>query len=218
MAVTSEPQYLADEAEHDWQLGYRVMGDPHQEIRQVLIDNGWLDIYRNQDWQHFGNDRDWARHPNGYYQPAVIAITQEGRILYRWRCVPRHSNISGAGARPEANYVWQQIKEGLNSNTDAEPDENPVLTSKDPAWPVFMIFLLAHGWFLKPRAYPLFRDTNQKWQSPQKMIPRIAGFFVAWAVAAVTLPLSWVAIAAAIWAAIVTPGIIEFNRKFQHVK
>ena len=68
MGVTSEPQYLADEAEQDWELNFKVVGDPHQEIRHALKEKNWLDVYSNDNWQHFGNDRDWTRHPNGYYQ------------------------------------------------------------------------------------------------------------------------------------------------------
>ncbi|MCS5574627.1 MAG: hypothetical protein NZ789_17000 [Pseudomonadales bacterium] len=217
VAVTSEPQYLADEAEQDWELSYKVVGDPHQEIRQTLAGRGWLDIYRNQNWQHFGNDRDWARHPKGYYQPAVIAVTKEGRVLYRWRCVPRHSNISGAGARPAANYVWKQIQESLRQSDDAPIDEDPVMTSKDPFWPLFLMFLMAHGWFLKPKVFPLQRGTEERWVHPKKMIPRIFGFIGAWTIAALTLPLTWVGVAAAVWVAIVIPGIIDIHQKFQHI-
>jgi len=217
VAVTSEPQYLADEAEQDWEVGYKVIGDPHQEIRQALTNRGWLDIYRNQNWQHFGRDRDWARHPHGYYQPAVIALTKEGRVLYRWRCVPTHSNISGAGARPAAEYVWQQIREGLEQSVDSPVDEDPVMTSKDPLWPVFLVFIMAHGWFLKPKVFPLQRGNTTRWRHPNKMIPRIFWFVGAWILAAFTLPLTWVGIAAVTWIAVVTPGIIDIHQKFQHI-
>ena len=199
-------------------MSYSVVGDPHQEIRQTLAERGWLDIYRNQNWKHFGNDRDWARHPHGYYQPAVIAMTRDGRILYRWRCIPKHSNISGAGARPEADYVWGKIQQGLAGTEDAIEDTEPVLTSKDPAWPFFLMLLLAHGWFLKPRAFPLARGASAKWGHPSRMFPRILGFFAAWIAAAITLPLTWVAAAAAIWMVVVTPGIVDISRKFQHTE
>ena len=218
IAVTSEPQYLAEEARKDWELNYKVIGDPHQEIRQFLADRGWLDIYRNQNWQHFGGDRDWARHPHGYYQPAVLALTKTGRVLYRWRCIPKRANLSGAGARPSGDYVWRKVKEGLNRSDDAIVDEAPVLTSKDPSWPIFLLFLLAHGWFLKPKVFPLQRGNKTRWRHPSKMLPRILGFIGLWSIATFTLPFTWVGIIAAIWIVVVTPGVIDIHQKFQHVE
>ena len=218
MGVTSEPQYLADEAEQDWELNFKVVGDPHQEIRHALKEKNWLDVYSNDNWQHFGNDRDWTRHPNGYYQPAIVAISKEGKILYRWRCVPRYSNLSGAGARPAADYVWQQIQAHIETSGDAILDEDPEMTSKDFPWPVFLIFLLAHGWFIKPRVFPLERGTGSKWRHPKKMIPRLIGFASAWIAAAAALPLHWFLMGAALWVVIATPGIIDIHRKFQHIR
>jgi hypothetical protein len=61
-------------------------------------------VFYNEDVCHL-RERNWINHPNGYFQPAVIAIHNSGQILYRWRCVPRFSNMSGAGGRPEASYT-----------------------------------------------------------------------------------------------------------------
>ena len=95
VAVTSEPQVLAGEAEIDWGLSFPVVGDPHHEIRDELSERGCLDIFVNADYDVLG--REWASHPKGYFQPAVAALAKDGRVLYRWRCVPNRSNISGAG-------------------------------------------------------------------------------------------------------------------------
>lgn len=125
--------------------------------------------------------------------------------------------MSGAGARPSADYVWRQIQNHLQQSGDAAIDEAPVMTSKDMPWPVFLMFLLAHGWFLKPKVFPLERGTGGQWRHPSRMINRMLGFGGAWILAVITLPLSWVALAAAIWVAVITPGIIDIHRKFQHV-
>ena len=77
-AITSEPQTLATEAEEDWGLGFPVVGDPHHEIRKDCLDRGWVDVFYNTDSGHL-RERSWASHPNGYYQPAVVAINSGSR-------------------------------------------------------------------------------------------------------------------------------------------
>ncbi|MEM7018813.1 MAG: hypothetical protein AAF512_15915, partial [Pseudomonadota bacterium] len=88
--ITSEPHSLAAEAESAWEMSIPVVGDPHHEIREDLSKRGWLDVFFNTDYGHL-RERNWASHPKGYYQPAVIAIHKSGRVLYRWRCVPKYS-------------------------------------------------------------------------------------------------------------------------------
>mgnify|MGYP003327993394 CR=1 FL=1 len=122
--ITSEPHSLASEAEEAWELPFSVIGDPHHEIRQQCKEKGWLEIFYNKDYGHL-RARSWASHPNGYYQPAVLTLDKSERVLYRWRCVPKFDNMSGAGARPEANYTWQKIKEGLKAVDDAPLDQTP---------------------------------------------------------------------------------------------
>ena len=213
-AITSEPQSLADEAQQDWELSYQVVGDPHHEIRDELAAREVVDIYRNEEFDVLG--REWASHPKGYFQPAVVAMANDGRVLYRWRCVPDRSNIGGAGVRPEVGYVWSQVKNALQTEGDAAFDDTPVMTSKNPPWLLFLCFLTAHGWFLRPKPFPLPRDGEAEWVNPARMIPRLVVFALAWIAALVLLPALWVGAAALLWLAVLTPGLIKIHRQFQN--
>ena len=158
--ITSEPQTLATEAEVEWGTQFPVIGDPHHEIRKVCKDRGYLEVFYNEDDGHL-RERSWASHPKGYYQPAVLAVHKSGRVLYRWRCVPRFSNMSGAGGRPEADYTWDKIQLALDTTEDSAPDLTPEMGSETVSWPKFLLILTAHGWFLRPRAFPLAREGAQ---------------------------------------------------------
>ena len=214
-AVTSEPQTLATDAEQAWDFRFPAIGDPHHEIREELKNRGWVDVFFNEDYGHL-RERQWASHPKGYYQPATIALTKTGRILYRWRCVPKYSNMSGAGARPEANYTWQKIREAMRQTEDAEPDKDPVLGAEDLSWPKFLLILTAHGWFIRPKAFPLTKEGDKKRVSPGKMMPRVWAFLAIWALAFAILPIQWSVAAMALWLLILTPGLIEIHRQFQN--
>ena len=214
-AITSEPQSLATEAEDDWEIPFPAIGDPHHEIRESCKAHGWVDVFYNEDCGHL-RDRDWASHPKGYYQPAVLALGHDGRVLYRWRCVPKRSNMSGAGARPEARYTWEHIQSARQASTDAEPDRHPELGAEDLSWFRFLLILVAHGWFIRPKAFPLARPEDKTRVSPGSMMPRVYGFLALWVVALIVLPVSWVAIAAVTWALVLTPGLIEIHRQFQN--
>lgn len=214
--MTSEPQALATEAADDWETGFPAIGDPHHEIREICRDRGWLDLYYNTDCGHL-RERDWASHPRGYYQPGVLAIARDGRCLYRWRCVPGRHNMSGAGARPEARYTWERIREYLARADDAPPDPEPPLGAEDLSWPRFLLLLTAHGWFLRPRAFPLARPDDPERVSPGAMMPRVYAFIALWILALVLLPATWVGLAALAWVLVLTPGMIEIHRQFQHV-
>ena len=176
---------------------------------------GWLDIFYNEDFGHLYK-RPWASHPKGYYQPAVLAVSREGQVLYRWRCVPKYSNQSGAGGRPEARYTWEQMQATQASRTDAEPDRAPVMGSQTISWPRFLMILFAHGWFVRAKAFPLGRQSDTPSVSPRKMMRRVYGFVAIWIAVFALLPIGWAAAAAAAWLAIMTPGIIEIHRQFQN--
>lgn len=218
--ITSEPHSLAVEAEDAWHMSIAVIGDPHHEIRTDLQHRGWLEVFYNKNFGHL-RERAWASHPNGYYQPAVIAIDKNGQVLYRWRCVPRYSNMSGAGARPEARYTWNKIKARLHSNKTAttsmpELDRNPVMGSETLSWFKFLLLLTAHGWFIRPKAFPLLREGDKDRVSPKAAMSRWKYFLSGWLAALIALPLSWVAIALLLWMVLLTPGIVEIHRQFQN--
>lgn len=192
-----------------------VVGDPHHEIRKDLQSRGWLDVFYNPDYGHL-RERGWADHPNGYFQPAVLAADKNQRVLYRWRCVPKYSNMSGAGARPDARYTWNQIKAQQRLVGDAAPDTAPELGAPDLSWFHFLLIMSAHGWFIRPRAFPLLRDGGKDQVSPTDALRRAYVFLALWVVASFALPLSWVATALLVWAAAFLPGLVEIHRQFQN--
>ena len=213
--ITSEPQSLAVEAEDSWELTFPIIGDPHHEIREQCKNRGWLDVFYNEDYGHL-RTRAWASHPKGYYQPGVLALHKSEQVLYRWRCVPKFSNMSGAGARPEAIYTWDQIKEGMQTKEDAALDQSPVMGAKDLSWFRFLLIMTAHGWFIRPKAFPLKRDGDKDRVSPAAVMPRVYGFLGLWIIMLIFLPLSWVGVAALSWAIAFAPGLIEIHRQFQN--
>jgi len=213
--ITSEPQALAVEAEEAWNLNFPIIGDPHHEIRKICAERGWLDLFYNENAGHLRN-RKWTSHPKGYYQPGVLAVHRTGRVLYRWRCVPKYSNMAGAGSRPEAVYTFDEIRNNLEKTEDAPMDKNPKLPYEPQSWPRFLLGMTAHGWFLRPKVFPLMREGDTPSADPEKMMRRVWGFLAMWGVLLALLPTSWVGIAAALWVAILTPGIIEIHRQFQN--
>jgi hypothetical protein len=212
--ITSEPHSLASEAEDAWHMSIPVIGDPHHEIREDLKARAWLDIFYNEDAGHL-RERSWASHPKGYYQPAVIAVDKSGRVLYRWRCVPKFSNMSGAGARPEARYTWDYMQDAMSSPGDAALDQSPLLGAKDLSWPKFLLILVAHGWFIRARAFPLLREGEKAKVSPRDAMRRVWIFVGAWILALLAFPPVWVGLAAIGWMLALIPGLLEIHRQFQ---
>lgn len=214
-AITSEPQTLATEAEDEWEFGFPCVGDPHHEIREDLKARGWLDLFYNEDYGHL-YERAWASHPKGYYQPGVLAVNHDQHVLYRWRCVPKYNNQSGAGARPEARYTWDTMREAQASSADADLDRTPVMGSQTISWLRFLMILFAHGWFVRAKAFPLARDGDAPSVSPRKMMRRVYGFLAIWLAVFVLLPLGWALAAAFGWLIVTTPGLLEIHRQFQN--
>ncbi len=213
--ITSEPQTLASEAQHAWGLSYPIVGDPHHEIRQDLSARGWLDVFFNPNDGHLRH-RAWTSHPNGYYQPAVISVDTSERVLYRWRCVPKYQNMSGAGARPDAAYTLDQINQAMNSSKDAELDRQPVMGAGELNWLQFLLILTAHGWFLRPKAFPLLRNGDKDSVTPNQAMRRVYVFAGLWIVSLLVFPLQWVGLAFATWLIALVPGMIEIHRQFQN--
>ena len=114
-AITSEPQHLADQAHSDWALNFENVGDPHQEVSRTLSERGWLTLYTNDKSLEFiQRGTTWkVEHPKGHFQPGVLAVTRENRLLYRWRSVPSAENMQGTLARPTPTYAWDKIEKAL---------------------------------------------------------------------------------------------------------
>lgn len=206
---------MAQEAEEAWELSFPIIGDPHHDIRRGLSERGWLDVFFNADDGHLRN-RSWTSHPNGYYQPAVIAIDQAGRVLYRWRCVPKYQNMSGAGARPEAHYTLGKIREAVASSGDAELDRKPLMGADELNWFQFLLILTAHGWFIRPKAFPLLRNGSKDAVTPNQAMRRVWIFVGVWLASLMVFPLQYVGVAFCTWLFALTPGMVEIHRQFQN--
>jgi hypothetical protein len=221
-AITSEPQTLARNAQDDWETGFQHVGDPHQEIASTCAQRGWLSLFTN-DWgpDIIGTAPAWLSHPNGYFQPGVLALGRGGRVLYRWRCRPDRSNVGGAVARPVPGHVWRRVQEALAQGPDAADvahDDAPELDSPRIPWPFFVMLLLANGWFLRPVPFDQRSGRDTAWRRQRNAMLRMAGFAAGWIAAAVFLPLWVVAVAFAAWLAKVGPGIRLVNERFQNVR
>ena len=218
-AISSEPQALSDRAKAEWSLDFETLGDPHHEIAGTCRERGWLDLFVNQrlDFlkQSTKDAKDWKpTHPKGYFQPGVLALNSEGRVLYRWRSVPTHNNMGGAAGRPLAGYVWSGIERALTESpheTDASLDADPHLDFSGIPWPVFASLLIANGWFLGARG---FRSPGHIAGAALRMF----GFVGGWIAAFVWLPVLPVAGALALWAAYITPKVRWVGQEFQNEK
>lgn len=134
--------------------------------------------------------------------------------------------MSGAGGRPEARYTWDLIKGALSFGKeasgrekfgqDAELDREPMMGAGNLSWFKFLVIMTAHGWFLRPRAFPLLRDGSKASVTPSQAIRRAYLFLGLWVLALAFLPISWVAVSALLYAIALTPGLIEIHRQFQN--
>ena len=217
-AITSEPQSLARDAQEDWQTDLEHVGDPHHEILETCRARGLLTLFV-ADW---GNDlvsHDWVSHPKGYYQPGVLAMTQGGRVLYRWRSRPNRQNIGGAIARPTPEHVWRNLEPELDStSTDDVPlDEAPELDAKAAPWPLFVTLLLANGWFLRAKTFAHSPGAGDERARIRRAMRRIPLFIVFWVLLAIVLPGWAVATAALVWLAWITPSVVTVHKRFQNV-
>jgi hypothetical protein len=216
-AVTSEPHSLATEAEQTWDFGFPSIGDPHHEILGACRERGWIDLFVNEQYDLL-KTRSWTAHPKGYFQPGVLALTGEGRVLYRWRCRPTRKNVGGAVERPTPEHAWAETLSRLDTAVAEPPlDLTPEMDTKPPSWPFFVLLLLAHGWFLRPEPFPLGREGEEPAGNPRAMFPRIFGFFALWMAAFVFLPTVVAALALGGWAAFITPKLITAHQEFQNI-
>ena len=124
--------------------------------------------------------------------------------------------MSGAGARPEANYTWQKIKEGLRAVDDAPLDQTPKMGAKELSWFRFLLIMTAHGWFIRPKVFPLQRNGDKDNVSPTGVMPRVYMFIAFWASLFLLLPITWFGLSFLTWFLAYTPGLIEIHRQFQN--
>ncbi len=220
-AVTSEPQTLADRAVPAWDLTFDTIGDPHHEIAQTCRDRGWLDLIVNTDPSLLQREAPslgyMPTHPKGYYQPGILVLTRDARVAYRWRSIPNRSNAGGAAVRPTADHVWQQTQAGLTEAADVSLDERPTMDAPRVIWPLFVAILIANGWFIRGRPFPLMEGGPSHTRRIRRAMRRLAGFVVLWIAAFVVLPVLPVAVALGAWTAWIIPQIRSIHNHFQHV-
>lgn len=219
-AVTSEPQRLADDTRADWQLNFEVLGDPHHEISGACRERDWLDLFVNTKTDLFEQDEAAGfSHPRGYYQPGVLALDRNGRILYRWRGVPTRKNMGGAAERPTAGHVLRKLEAALAAaQGDAPLDDNPELDMRGIPWPLFVSVLTANGWFIRPRPFPHQPGGPPIQARFLRAILRIPMFVAVWVLAFLYLPPLWVGLALVAWVAWITPGVRYINEQFQNAR
>ncbi|MFP6582245.1 MAG: hypothetical protein VCD00_06785 [Candidatus Hydrogenedentota bacterium] len=224
-AITSEPHSLALNAQEHWETGFDHIGDPHQEILAECSERGWLSLFI---WQHAENSStqltEWVSHPKGYFQPGVLALNQEKRVLYRWRSRPDRQNIGGAAGRPTAAHVWECVQAALEAPSDAQDvslDESASLDGLRAPWPIFLALLIGNGWFLKPVFFGQRTGKNPKDSLKARIRNaqlRLMFFIIGWIAAFAILPL-WIPIVAlAGWVAWIAPKINKVNKGFQNVR
>ena len=194
-AITSEPQYLADQAHQHWELSFENVGDPHQEIPRLCSERDWLTLYANKgDLEFLQRGADWeVEHPKGYFQPGVLALTNSGRILYRWRSVPSVENLNGTLARPTAKYAWSEIEKSLvagDTAEDAAHDDQPEIDSRPPPRLVFIAALIANGWFLGVKSFLYSPGAASPPKRFAAAFKRWILFFAFWIAAVVFLPIT----------------------------
>jgi hypothetical protein len=220
-ALTSEPQSLARNAQDDWETGFEHVGDPHQEILGQCVERGWLSLFVN-DWgeDFIGGKMSWVSHPKGYFQPGVLALTRDARVLYRWRCRPTRQNIGGALARPTAPHVWTRVQAALAepaNASDVPHDDNPTFDTSPVPWPLFVSVLISNGWFLRPAGFDQRAGGVSVALRQRNAVLRIPVFLAAWVAAFAYLPLWIPVLALAGWVAKITPGVRMVNKRFQNV-
>jgi hypothetical protein len=220
-AVTSEPQTLARAAEEDWKTGFEHVGDPHHEILGQCKDRGWLSLFRND----FGDDfkpetGDWISHPKGYFQPGVLALSRDERVLYRWRSRPTRRNAGGAVMRPTALHVWSQLsaaREAPSETRDVAHDDEPVSDGAVAPWPIFVSLLLANGWFLRPVPFDYQVNGSPLRDRLRRAGIRLLVFIAAWIVAFAALP-TWIpSLTLIAWGGMILPGVRVVHNRFQNV-
>ena len=217
-AVTSEPQVLAARARQDWDLPFECIGDPHHEIADAARVRGWLDLYVQDAGEFLTRDTVWdVTHPKGHFQPGVLVLNSDGQLLYRWRSVPSRANAGSAAGRPEADYVWGEVRQALAQQTgeDAALDEAPMLDSRPVIFPLFAALLMANGWFMRPQPFTYQGDGRNPMQRIPMVMLRLFLFISLWAGAFAFLPTSWVSVALLLYLPIAVRGVRRVYTSFQ---
>ena len=218
-AVTSEPQALASRAQEDWGLPFECVGDPHHEIAAGVSERGWFDLRTSETNEFLIRDTKWeVSHPKGFFQPGTLAIASDQRVLYRWRSIPTRKNAGGATSRPTPEHVWGRVQEALSfdSAQDVVLDNEPTLDSRPPPFAFFALVLMAHGWFLRPRAFTYQGDGKIPTDRFPMVLLRLVVFLSLWVAAFALLPGLWVGVALALYLPIAIRGLRQIYTTFEN--
>ena len=123
-------------------------------------------------------------------------------------------------ARPLPEHVWQRVQTALASKSreDAAWDEAPALDAPKIFWPLFVLVLLANGWFIKPRVFNLqpVQQTSVRRRQIMALL-RIPVFIGVWIVAFAFLP-SWLASGLLLaWGVVAFRGVRKIHEQFQSI-
>ena len=221
-AITSEPERLAAQARSEWALDFETIGDPHHEISEACRDAGLLQIIVNPDTARFEEEEASPyRHPKGYFQPGVLALTADRRVLYRWRSRPTRKNMGGAIHRPTADHVFDRIAHALSTSStsetwvDAELDLDPKIDSRGmPFWLVLML-QIANGWFLRPVTFGQGFGGRSVAVRMRLAALKSVLFIAAWIGAFIFLPAAWVGAALGGWIIWIAPKVRAISKQYQ---
>ncbi|KAL2131444.1 hypothetical protein VTI74DRAFT_5113 [Chaetomium olivicolor] len=114
-AATAEgPEHL-EKLRASTGLADTVIIDPENLLAKGLKDKGVLDVavsdsrlYRLPGYKH------------GLAQPALLAIKNDGTVLYQWAIIPSLMNIGGATDRPVLAEVWKNVQRKLQGEDGTE--------------------------------------------------------------------------------------------------
>ncbi|MEM7218687.1 MAG: hypothetical protein AAF515_10000 [Pseudomonadota bacterium] len=222
-AITSEPQALAERAAEDWELNFSCVGDPHHEIAALVEERGWFRLRTFAVGEFLSRSTPFdVQHPKGIFQPGVLALTRDERVLYRWRSIPTRENGGGAGGRPTEQEVWTAVSAALDATAsaaddaaDAPLDSNTYSSgSRRVPFPFFACLLMAHGWFLRPRAFTYQADGRNPMSKVPRMLPRLVGFVLAWIALFLLAPWPLAPVALAAYLPVGIKGIRDIYRTF----
>ena len=109
--VTSENNDGIKISQDKWGLDYELISDRSLELAKRY----GVAITPGKD-AHGGVEK----YPGGMSQPAVIAINQCGKMIFKWAIVPSEMNMGGATDRPLTKDLLESIEKGLSANSLVE--------------------------------------------------------------------------------------------------
>ena len=122
---------------------------------------------------------------------------------------------------PLQNTFGSTVTQNLNKDQDAPYDEAPQLDARTAPWPLFVMVLIANGWFWEPRVFnlqPGNPDSNNVLRRQRIALARLVIFCLLWIAAFVWLP-TWLAAALLVaWGLKIWPGVRRIHKHFQHVE